>query len=200
MQIKFPKSIDMLIRQFSLLPGVGRKTAERYALEVATRWSQDHRKQLAQAIDDISSLKHCSECGLLSEQDICSVCSDPSRDTSFICCIASLKDLFAIEGSGRFNGIYHVVETLLSPIDGRGTEKLKLSELEKRLEKLHVKEALLAFDPSVEGEATARFLKHFFDKRAIRTTRLAFGIPLHSSLEYVDGGTLGVAIEGRSVF
>ncbi len=195
--MKFPKAFEALIRQIAMLPGVGRKTAERYSVEIVSRWSDSQRKNLIQILQDINSLKLCTTCGILSEEETCSICSDPLRDLDFLCCVASLKDLFSIESSGRFSGTYHIVDSLLSPMDGRGVEKLKIQALDARMAKKPFREVLLAFDPSVEGEASARYLKQFFESKGVKVSRLAFGIPLHSTLEYVDGGTLGMAIEGR---
>lgn len=195
--MKFPKSFEGLIRQLATLPGVGRKTAERYSVEIVSRWAESQRKSLIHVLDEINSLKHCISCGLLSEDETCSICADVQRDSSFLCCVASLKDLFSIESSGRFSGTYHIVDSLLSPMDGRGVEKLRIKALEERMMKTPIREVLIAFDPSVEGEASARYLKQYFESKGVKVTRLAFGIPLHSTLEYVDGGTLAMAIEGR---
>lgn len=182
------------------LPGVGNKSAERYAFQLIN-WKPERLQELAEAINHIpQKLRHCKECGCLVGEEICRLCDEARKRFGVICVIASPKDAFAIEATREYQGLYHVLGGLLSPIEGRGTEILTMSKLSDRIQTCHIKELIIALDSTVEGDATALYIKNEFQDLSLKFSRLAFGLPMGSSLEYVDGGTLARAFSGRSAF
>lgn len=194
----YPISIETLIRLLKRLPGVGARTAERYTFDLLD-WSTKERSELQQALAALSlSIKECTVCGGISEQEKCLFCSDSLRRQEIICVVASAKDVFIIENTGEFHGLYHVLPGLLSPLDGRGVSFLQLEKLFHRIQKHHVKEVVLALDSTLEGDTTSLFIKEQFEPTGIVLSRLAFGIPVGSSFDYVDGGTLARAFHGRN--
>lgn len=189
---KFPEDLLSLIAHLKKLPGVGTRTAERFAFELLS-WPQDNLLQLSSSLSEIQErIPPCSECGCLTERGQCAFCT--GRDPTVMCILASPRDVFAVEETRAFKGIYHVVEHLLSPLDGRAT--LRIDKIESRIAKYGVKEVILAFDSTLEGDTTALYLKNGLNP-ALSISRLAFGIPVGSSLEYIDGGTLARAFVGR---
>lgn len=195
---KYPSALLNLIAYLKKLPGVGSKTAERFAFQLLN-W-QDH--QLADFADHIQKIKtnirHCPECHCLTEGPQCEFCDPNKRDTQILCIISSPKDLYQIEDTRTYRGLYHVLGGLLSPLDGRTPQHLRLELLKSRIESKNVKEIIIALDSTLEGDATALYLKD--QLRGMRITRLAFGLPLGSSLDFVDGGTLARAFAGRQSF
>lgn len=195
MSSHFPKPIEELLKLLSNLPGVGRKTAERYVFDLVCNWTPQEKERLVTACAAILHLQQCIHCGVVAEGSVCNFCQDSRRDPSSICIVANAREAFAIEATNKFTGHYHVLQALISPLDRRGVEKLALQRLEPRLKEGKVTRVLLAVDSSVEGETTALYLKNFFQKYGIAIQRLAFGIPLNTSLEYIDTSTLAKAIE-----
>ncbi|UCF19833.1 MAG: recombination protein RecR [Gemmatimonadota bacterium] len=190
--------IDDLASEFARLPGIGRKTAYRlthHLLKVAP----EEACRLARAIDAMAErVRRCSICHNLSESDPCEYCSNPARDRTTICVVEEASDIRAIDSSGGFRGLYHVLGGCLSPLDGIGPDELNVESLQSRLDE-NVREVIVATNPSVEGEATAAYLHKILDPRGIRVTRLARGLPVGGDLEYADGVTIAQALAGRRV-
>lgn len=197
---KYPKNLLNLMHLFSKFTGVGKKTAERFAFQVIS-WSNKDRERFANILINLSTYIHnCSVCGCLIEESECPFCS-PTRDSTVMCVVGSSKDVFVLEGTQKFTGMYHVLGGLLSPIDGINPEVLRIAELHKRICQLQVREIILAFDFTFEGDATAIYLKKFLEGIPLLTiSRLALGIPLGSSLDYIDSQTLSKSLSGRQSF
>ncbi|KIH77514.1 DNA replication and repair protein RecR [Geoalkalibacter ferrihydriticus] len=188
-------SFARLVAELSKLPGIGKKTAARLVFHLLRRPAAEV-EALAAAIAEIKrNVRFCSCCFSLTEQDPCRLCVDPARDDRVLCVVEQPQDLIAIERSRSFRGRYHVLHGALSPLDGMGPEDLHLAELMTRLE--GVEEVVVATNFSVEGEATALYLADQVKGRGIRVTRLAYGIPMGSDLEFVDEATVNRAVEGR---
>jgi recombination protein RecR len=205
--MRYPVSIEKLMRLLNKLPGVGRRTSERYAFDLLLNWSQDQLSDLENVFHEMKKdISTCPTCGTLTDQSSCFFCSDASRRKDLLCVVSSPREVFAIEGTREFRGIYHVLGGLLSPLDGRGEEVLELSKLIARLTNTEVKEVILALDSTLEGDTTSLFLKQELENLTtsanlpLKVSRLAFGIPVGSTLEYVDGGTLAKAFSGRASF
>jgi len=193
----YAKPIDHLIEALTRLPGIGRKTASRLAFHIL-RSSPSEAQQLARAILDVKErIRLCSVCFNLTDEDPCRVCQDERRNREVLCVVEGPNDLIAIENTGDFNGRYHVLHGTISPLEGIGPDHLKIRELLERLEKEEVSEVILATNPTVEGGATALYLSNVIKPFSIRVTRIAFGIPMGSEIEYSDGMTLSKALEGR---
>ena len=189
--------LERLVEQFSKFPGIGRKGATRMAYQVL---SMDPKEaaELASAIQDAHTKLHrCRICQDYTEQEVCRICSSPKRDPSVICVVESPRDVTAFERTREYNGLYHVLHGLISPMDGIGAEQLCVKELLARLQDGTVKEVIMATNPTGEGEATALYLAKLIKPLGIRTTRLAYGLPVGSSLEYADETTLYRALSGR---
>ena len=189
--------LERLIDQFSRFPGIGRKGATRMAYQVMGR-SDAEVLELSGAIRDAKARLHrCKCCQNFTESDLCSICSSPKRDRSVICVVESPRDVTAIERTREYNGMYHVLHGLISPMDGIGADQLCVKELLARLGTGEVKEVIMATSPTVEGEATAMYLAKLVKPLGVKATRLAYGLPVGSSLEYADETTLYRAISGR---
>lgn len=191
-------AIDDLIRELSRLPGVGQKTARRLTYHLLRQPSEEV-EQLAAAVSRVAEEVHaCSRCGNLSDEDPCGFCRDSTRDPTQVCVVEEASDIAAIEKSGHYDGLYHVLGGRLSPLDGVGPEDLNVSGLEERL-RGEVDELIIATNPSVEGEATATYLQKLVDRieQEIQVTRLARGLPVGGDLEYADGVTIAEAFSGR---
>jgi recombination protein RecR len=190
-------SFARLVAELAKFPGVGNKTATRLAFFLL-RQPKSQAEALATAILDLQrNTRFCSICFHITEQDPCSLCSAPGRDKSLLCVVEEPQALLAIERSRSFKGLYHVLHGALSPLDGIGPEDLKIAPLIKRLEQSGVQEIIIATNFTVEGDATALYLAKLIHPLGIRLTRLAYGIPMGSELEYVDEATVNRAVEGR---
>jgi len=190
-------AIELLKQALRRLPGVGPKNAQRMALHLLER-DREGAAQIVQALDNaLEKVGHCARCNNLSEQKICEICASLRRDHSMLCVVESPADLIALEQAGVYNGSYFVLMGHLSPLDGIGPEELGISRLEAVMDEGKVKEVVLATNLTVEGEATAHFISELAHQRSIRTTRIAYGVPVGGELEYVDGGTLARAFAGR---
>jgi recombination protein RecR len=193
----YPKSLQELIEQFRRLPGVGEKTAERYALSVTDMDDMDVR-EFAQALVNVKEkLTHCRICGNLSENEECSICSDNSRNKKLIFVVQSAKDVMAMEKTNEYRGVYHVLHGALSPLEGVGPDQIRIKELLGRLTGDEVKEVIMATNPNVEGEATAMYLAKLLKPMGVKVTRIAHGLPIGGDLEYADEVTLSKAMENR---
>lgn len=194
---KFPKPIEDLIRELGQLPGVGPKTAERYAFAVL-KYSRGARARMAEAILSADqSITACSRCRNYTETDPCAICADPKRDGDVICVVATEQDLHALEHTGEFRGRYHILGGLLSPADGVTPDDLSTKELAERVRAEGTREVILALDPTVEGETTMLYLSRLLAPAGARMTRLARGLPIGSELGYADDVTLTDALRGR---
>ena len=186
-----------LIEQFERLPGIGRKSAQRLAFHMLDL-NYERVQEFAQTILDAHrKIKKCTGCQNLTEHELCPICSKQGRDSSVICVVEDPRDLLAFERTREFDGLYHVLHGLLSPIDGVGPEQLTIRELMARLSNQQVSEVIMATNPTVEGEATASYIARMVSPMGIKLTRLAYGIPVGSSLEYAEEVTLSKALEGR---
>ena len=194
---QYPKPLARLINEMSKLPGIGSKTAQRLAFYILSLEDKE-AEQLAQSILTAKrEMRYCSVCGNLTDTDPCSICSDPSRDETEICVVESPKDVMAMERIREFNGLYHVLHGVISPMDGIGPEDINLMSLLKRLQSSDVKELIIATNPNIEGEATAMYIARLIKPSGIKVTRIAHGIPVGGDLEYADEVTLLKAMEGR---
>jgi recombination protein RecR len=190
--------LEALIKALKALPGVGEKTATRYGFYILNAKNKEIQ-ELINAIKNVrAKLRLCSTCFHLTDVDPCAICSDPRRDASRICVVETPLDLLAVEKGGNFRGLYHVLHGLLSPLDAIGPEDIRLRELLDRVENEDVKEVILALNPTVEGEATATFIRDQFKDSGAAVSRIAYGIPIGSSLEYADPLTLTRALENRT--
>ncbi len=197
---KLPTHISVLIALLKKLPGVGSRTAERFAFHLL-EWPEKDIEDLASHIRFIKEKsKTCEECSCLMEGDKCFFCDSPLRDTQQMCIVSSPKDVFALEDTAAYRGLYHVIGGLLSPLERRGTQTLDLERLMQRIIKLQIKEVVIALDSTLEGDATSLYLKqHIEQMGSVRVSRLAHGIPLNSTLDFIDGGTLVKALHGRQI-
>jgi len=190
--------ISRLIQELTKLPGVGEKTAFRLAIHVL-RASKEDAESLARAILEVKEkIRLCSQCFNLTDQDPCRICQDPKRNGEVICVVSGPEDLMALEKSGSFRGLYHVLHGVLSPLEGVGPKDLRVRELLARLQGGKVKEVIVATNPSVEGEATAQYLSQIIKPLSIRVTRIARGVPMGGDLQYIDAITLSKSLENRN--
>ena len=194
----FPASLENLVDHFAALPGVGRKSAQRLAFYVLGL-SDDEAQSFADAITDAKKNVHCCRiCQNLTEGDICSICASQNRDKSIICVVSEPRDVLSIERGREYNGTYHVLHGVLSPMSHVGPDDIRIKELLVRAAQDEVKEVIMATNPDTEGEATAMYISRLLKPFQIRVTRLAYGIPVGSNLEFADDATLNRAIEGRT--
>ncbi len=190
-------SLERLVNQFSKLPGIGRKSASRLAYYILSK-PETEIKEFADALMHAKqSIKLCSICCCLSETEVCDVCGSERRNGKVICVVEDSKSMTAIEDTREFDGVYHVLGGVISPLDGIGPEQLKIRELLKRLDE-NVSEVIVATNPSIEGESTAMYLKKLISPLGVKVTRLAYGLQVGASLEYADVSTLSKAIERRT--
>jgi recombination protein RecR len=197
--MKHSRNLLKLIDALRALPGVGPKTAQRMAFHLLQE-GRPGAHALAQALGTaLESVQRCRRCRMLTDDELCSICAMPQRDRSLLCVVESPADVVAVELSGSYRGYYFVLMGHLSPLDGVGPDELGARELEALLAEGVVQELILATNPTVEGEATAHYLRELALSRGIPATRIAHGVPVGGELEYVDGGTLAHALVGRQV-
>jgi len=189
--------IQRLIEALERLPGIGPKSASRLAFHIL-RMPDDQVQDLADAIASLKeSIVYCSRCQNLSQTDPCAICSDPARDSHLVCVVEDPLDVVAIERTGAFKGLYHVLHGAINPVEGVGPEDLRVDALLERLEREPIQEIIIATNPNMEGEATAMYLARLLHPKGVRVTRLARGLPVGGDLEYADEITLSRALEGR---
>ncbi len=188
----------LLAEQFAKLPGIGMKSAQRLAYHIMSMTDEEAQAFADAIIRAHSTVKCCSECQNLTEGEICPICSDDSRDRSIICVVETPKDISAFERTNEYNGLYHVLHGLISPLDGITPDKIRLKELLARINKGGVNEVIMATNPTVEGEATAMYISKLLKPLGLKVTRLAFGLPIGGTLEYADEVTLFKALENRN--
>ncbi|MEI7449092.1 MAG: recombination mediator RecR [Desulfomonile sp.] len=192
--------LETLIKALKRLPGVGEKTAARYAYYILNA-NRDEVQDLVSSIRKVrEKLRLCSTCFNLTDVDPCTICSDPRRDAGRICVVESPLDLMAVEKASHFKGVYHVLHGVLSPLDAIGPDEIRLRDLIDRVEKGELSEVILALNPTVEGEATAAYIGDRLKKMGISVSRIAYGIPVGGSLEYADPLTLTRALQNRRDF
>jgi len=193
----YPDSLLKLIKNLSRLPGIGEKTAERLAMHIL-RASRKEAEQLSHSIIEIKEkVKLCSMCFALSDTDVCNICSDPARTPSILCVVEQPADMVAIEKSGSFKGLYHILEGALSPMDGIGPDDIRINELITRIARDKIKEVVLATSTNIEGETTAGYIAEQLKNHPVKVTRIASGVPIGGDLKYVDQVTLKKAMETR---
>lgn len=192
----YPITIEKLIEEFAKLPGIGYKTAQRLTLHVLNLPREEVNEFAEALVKARGTIKYCSVCGNYTEKDPCAICSNPNRDESIICVIEEPKDIMSIEKIREFNGVYHVLHGVISPMSGKGPDDIKLKELIRRISG-NVKEIIVATNPNVEGEATAMYISKILKPLGVKVTRIAHGIPVGGDLEYADEVTLSKALEGR---
>ena len=193
----YPDSLKNLIESFKYLPGIGEKTAERLAFAVL-EFDEDQCELFSQSLLDVKSkIKKCSICNTLTENDVCFVCSNNLRDNEILCVVDDTKSVFLFDKLGMFNGHYHVLDGLISPLDGVNPEDIGLNKLIERISKGKFKEIILAFKPSIEGETTALYIKKILSDMDVVVSRLASGLPIGADMEYVDKLTLERALIDR---
>ncbi|MBQ3211579.1 MAG: recombination protein RecR [Oscillospiraceae bacterium] len=194
----FPASLENLIDKFAALPGIGRKSAQRLAFYLLSQ-SEDEAKSFAEAIIEAKSSVHCCKvCQNLTEGELCQICASDRRDRSIICVVSEPRDVLSIERGREYNGTYHVLHGALSPMSHIGPEDIKIKELLVRISQEDVEEVIMATNPDTEGEATAMYISRLLKPFNIKVTRLAYGIPVGSNLEFADDATLSRAIMGRT--
>lgn len=196
----YPESILKLIQSLSRLPGIGKKTGERLALHILHAPYSEAKALASNILDLKAKVKLCSICFALSDKEKCRICNDPSRDRSVICVVENPADMAAIEKSGAYSGLYHILGGALSPMDGIGPDEIRLKELLSRAQSAATKEIIIATGTDVEGEATASYISDNMKNTRVKITRIASGVPMGGDLQYVDKVTLQRAMEGRHGF
>jgi recombination protein RecR len=192
-----PKSFSNLVENLTILPGVGEKTAERYVYSLYER-DIDEVTNLSNALIEFKkNIKNCNTCGCLSDFDTCEICSDKDRDESTICVVEDSKSVFFIEKTGKYKGYYHVLNGLISPIEGINPEDLNISKLINDRINDSVKEIIIALNPSIEGEVTSMYIQKLLEKKDVKVSRLSYGIPMGSDIEYLDPIMISKALDDR---
>jgi recombination protein RecR len=192
--------IENLITELTKLPGIGRRTAQRLAFFILAM-PDEEAKGISRAIDEVKdNARFCRECFNITENEVCSICSNPSRDKSRICVVEEPSNIFVVERSKSFDGVYHVLLGSLSPIDGMTPDRLKIHELIERVRKNSVQEVILATNPNTKGEMTAQYVRELLKPFPAKVTRIAYGLPIGGDIEFADEATLSKAIQGRRDF
>lgn len=193
----FPAALERLTEQFARLPGIGSKTAQRLAFHVMALPEEDAKEFAAAILDAKQAIHTCPVCQNMTDRDICPICDDPRRDRSVICVVAEPKDVIAMERAREYQGLYHVLHGVISPLNHMGPDDIRIRELLARVGEGGVREVIMATNPDTEGEATAMYISRLLRPLEVRVTRLAYGIPMGSQLEYADDVTLLRALQGR---
>ena len=200
MGIDYTPALARLIQELEKLPGIGPKTAQRLAFYILSR-PKEEILPLARAIEDVKErVSACARCFNFSEEELCPICRDTTRGQTLLCVVADALDLMAIENSGAYSGLYHVLQGVISPLDGIGPDDLRIEELVQRLRNEPVREVILALSPTVEGDATAHYLAQLIRPMNVRVTQLAMGLPAGGDLNYADQMTIARALSGRHEF
>ena len=194
----YPKSFNDLVEGFKKFPGIGGKTAERLAFSVLESDLDDAVSFSKSIVEAKSKIKKCSKCGALTEDDVCYICKDPTRDSNVMVVVEDPKSVFLFEKIGNFKGLYHVLGGLISPIDDIGPEDLNIGGLVNRVKENNVKEVVLAIKSGIEADTTALYIKKVLESSSVTVTRIASGIPIGADMEYVDSLTLETALKNRN--
>jgi recombination protein RecR len=194
---QYPEPLAKLITELQKLPSIGTKTAQRIAMHIL-RTSDEDAKRLGQAITEVKEqIVHCSICGSIADRDPCRICNDPQRNHKILCVMEETDDVIALERTGQFKGVYHVLRGALSPLDGINPDDLRIKELFERINSEDIEEIIMATNPNSSGLATAIYLSRKIKPLGIKITQLAYGLPMGGDIDYVDEVTLGKALEGR---
>lgn len=194
----YTRTMEKLILEFTKLPGIGSKSAERIVMHIL-KSPRENAVALSEAIVKLKdAIGFCKNCFNLSEGEVCHICDDPARDKTTVLVVENPKDILAIEKSGAYTGLYHVLLGAISPLDGVGPDGIKIKELMRRIKSDKIKEVILATDADTEGETTALYISQLLINQGVKTTRIAYGLPVGSHLEYADQATLAKALEGRN--
>ena len=196
--MNYPKTILNLIECFKKFQGIGEKTAERLALSTLNMESDIIDLFSKSLKNSQTKIKKCSRCGSLTEEDLCQICNDKTRDTSTLCVVEECKNVILFEKIGSFKGIYHVLGGLISPLEGINPEDIHIDKLIKRIKDENIKEVILAIKPSVEGETTALYIRKMLENTNVKISKIAHGIPMGADIDYIDPLTLEMAIEDRT--
>ena len=195
--MKSSSYLEGMIKKFSKLPGIGPKSASRLAFHILGMTRQDVEGLARSMMELKDHIVTCRLCGGISDGEICSICGDPSRDGSLLCVVEDAKDVLTIEGTGEFGGLYHVINGLISPLDGIGPEELNLGPLVEKCGNGSVREVILALNPSVEGDATSLHVARILNPLGVRVTRIAHGLPVGADIEFADNATIAKSLAGR---
>ena len=195
--MNYPNSLKNLIESFKLLPGIGEKTAERLSLAVLAL-DEEKTQKFSNSINDVKTkIKRCPICHTITEEELCNICKDACRNTSILCVVEQPKDVILFENIGTFTGRYHVLDGLISPLDGVNPEDLHITDLVERVQRDNIKEIVIAVTPSIEGETTALYISKLFEGTDVVVSKIAHGVPLGTNMEYIDALTLELALEDR---
>lgn len=194
----YPKAIERLVTELGKLPGIGEKTAQRLAFHLIDAPAEEIEGLSNALLNVKDKIRLCPECFSITDGDRCDVCADPNRNRRMICVVQSTKDIFAIEKTREYNGLYHVLHGVISPLEGIGPQDIKAKELLLRIGENDIEEVIMATNPTPEGEATAMYLGNLISPLGVKVTRLAKGIPIGADVEYIDEITLIKAFEGRN--
>jgi recombination protein RecR len=190
-------TLDNLITLLSRLPGIGKKSAVRMAYALL-KGDEEYNRLLGEAVSELKErIRKCSECGNYTEDELCPICSSSDRDSSQLCVVEESQDVMMIESTGEFRGLYHVLHGVLSPLDGMGPRELGFDRLIERIDRLDVKELILATNPTMEGDSTALYIKQLLDDRDLKVSRIATGLPVGGDMEYADKMSISRALKGR---
>ena len=193
----YPANLANLVNYFKKLPGIGEKSAERLALSLLDLPIDDVNSFAASMIDSRNNLRRCSICGHITDKDVCSICSNDFRDKNIICVLEDYKRVFAFEKAGNYNGVYHVLNGLISPIDDVNPEDINIASLLKRVENLDNPEVIIALKSTIEGETTTLYLQKILEGKNVRISRLSYGIPMGAEIDFLDEMTLDRALSDR---
>ncbi len=196
--MNYPDSLKVLIDSFKKLPSIGEKTAERLSFAVMNM-SEEDINSFSKAIVDVKlKIKKCSICGNITENEICDICSDSSRDSDIICVVEDSKNIISLEKMGSYRGKYHVLNGLISPMDGKGPDDIMSDSLLQRIKKENIKEIIIAVSPTLEGETTSLYISKLLEPFKITVSKIAYGIPIGADMEYLDPMTLSMAMSNRN--
>lgn len=198
--MNYPPTIRNLIECFKKLPGIGEKTAERLAISILSL-DDEVNELFADSIKNVKTkIKRCEKCNNLTENELCDICSDTSRDQQIICVVEDPKNIILFEKVGSYNGMYHVLNNLISPLDGINPDDINLDQLIKRIDDDNIKEVIIAVKPSIEGETTALYIVKLLEQKEVIVSKIANGIPIGADMEYIDALTLEMALEDRKKY
>jgi len=195
--MKYPADLERLISYYKKLPGIGEKSAERLAIATLEFKDEEIKEFSETLVNAKKNLGRCTICGYITDEETCAICQDEERNKNIICVIEDYKSVSSFEKSGKFNGMYHVLNGLISPVDDIGPEDINLQSLINRVEKLENPELILALKPTIEGEATTLYIKKLLENKKVTISRLSYGIPIGAEIEYLDNVTLEKALEDR---
>lgn len=195
--MNYPKTIINIIECFKKFPGIGEKTAERMALSTLDM-EEEILELFSKSLNNVKTkIKKCEKCGSLTENELCEICEDEKRNHEIICVVEECKNVILFEKIGSYRGVYHVLEGLISPLEGVNPEDIHIDKLIKRIKEEKIKEVILALKPSIEGETTALYISKMLEKEPVKVSKIAHGIPMGADIEYIDPLTLEMAMEDR---